>query len=108
MVFWPPENLGVVPVLVGPFQIFLAILPGLIAAIGGTVLALFRPTVIKTILQLLWRMKIQLLGVVAVVIGVIYFGLLIFAGSLPGDQEGSQYDWRVFRGGPPPRRRYTT
>ncbi len=100
MVFLTEPNLGVVPVLVGPLQILVAILPGLMMAIGGTILALFRPAVLKGIFQLLWRMKLQLLALVAVVIGVIYFGSLIFPGSLPAEQESSAYDWRVFRGGP--------
>lgn len=98
MIFFP--SLGVIPVLVGPLQALFAVLPGILIAIGGVVVAAFRPSAIRKGFHLLWRLKFSVLAVVAVVVGVTLLVRAIAPGS-PSYQtmEGSQDDWPMFRGG---------
>ena len=43
----PHPSLAVVPILIGPLQVLLAILPGILVAIGGVLLAFFKPASIR-------------------------------------------------------------
>jgi outer membrane protein assembly factor BamB len=63
---------AVVPVLVGPLQVLLTLLPGLIVALFGGLLGLFRPSGFKNALKLLWRQKIAVVCVIAVGAGLFY------------------------------------
>ena len=45
---YPP---AVVPVLVGPLQALLAILPGILIALGGLIITLFRWSTVKKVLR---------------------------------------------------------
>ena len=67
MMMFLDNPLCVIPVLVGPLQALLAILPGIFVALGGLFLAFFKPTAIKRFLQLLWAQKVV---VVLVVLGI--------------------------------------
>jgi len=49
---------AVVPVLVGPLQVLLAVLPGLLVAVAGAVVSLLRPAAMKNALRVLWRLKL--------------------------------------------------
>ncbi|HUV39926.1 MAG TPA: PQQ-binding-like beta-propeller repeat protein, partial [Planctomycetota bacterium] len=91
------QSLAVVPVLVGPLQALLAILPGLLAALGATVLALFKPSTFKKLLLLLWSQKIPVL-VITVVIGSAWWGIpaLLPPPEVSARQAGT--DWSVWRG----------
>ena len=40
-------SVAVVPILVGPLQVLLALLPAIVAAIGGLLLALLKPATAK-------------------------------------------------------------
>lgn len=71
------DGLGVVPVLIGPLQVFLMFLPAIALAVGGVLLRLLSPKTFWNILKLLWRFKYQVLG-----IGVVLFGLWWFKDSL--------------------------
>jgi len=64
---------GVVPVLVGPLQVLLTILPGLLLAFAGGLFALFKPSGLKNALLLLWRQKIAIACVAVIGLGL-YFG----------------------------------
>src|SRR5437764_630161 len=84
-----PDTFAVVPVLIGPLQILVTILPGLILAAAGALISLLHPRAVLNGLKILWRQKLQaaLLLVVALALGA---GVVYGAGWL----------WRTF--GPPP------
>ena len=94
------ETLGVVPVLVGPLQALISILPGLLLTAALGIIALFKPSGVLALSKILWRLRNPIVLVVAVVATVIYFS----------DQEGLQNnqlttvtengaDHPLFRGG---------
>ncbi|MEX0885533.1 MAG: PQQ-binding-like beta-propeller repeat protein, partial [Phycisphaeraceae bacterium] len=94
-------SLGVVPVVVGPLQALVALLPGILAALGGLLLALFKPTTIKRLFQLLWAQKLAVVLIVGAVGGLFYFGshLLPARAGEVGAVEADAADWPQFRGG---------
>ena len=93
--------LGVVPILIGPLQVLLAMLPALLLGLAGGLLALFRPATLKLGAKLLWRNKLALAAVVAGVLVLAYVLGLAVAGRGPsagGALTGA--DWPAARGGP--------
>ncbi|NLW51711.1 MAG: PQQ-binding-like beta-propeller repeat protein [Candidatus Brocadiaceae bacterium] len=92
--------LGVVPVLVGPLQALMAILPGILVALGTTLLALLRPSAIKRFLQLLWAQKFACLGIGLGIWGLVYFWGDVFPGAAADVGAAvSGADWPMWRGG---------
>lgn len=97
-----PAGLAVIPLLVGPLQLLLALLPAIFLMLGSAVLALFRPSTFRLGLRLLWRMKYALLLLVALIFGAIKLAVALWpaprgpraAQALPGE------DYPMFRGGP--------
>jgi eukaryotic-like serine/threonine-protein kinase len=90
-------QLGVVPVLIGPLQALIAILPGLLAALGGAIVTMFKPRMVKRFLLLLWAQKLPIVGVAAVVGGLVYAWPHVFPKAI---QEGAaKGEWPAFRGG---------
>ncbi|MFP4054648.1 MAG: PQQ-binding-like beta-propeller repeat protein [Phycisphaerae bacterium] len=95
-------SLGVVPVLIGPLQVLLAMLPAILIAIFSTIISLLRPSVVKNLLRLLWRLKLQV-GAVALAIAGLWWGLAtVFPASttqrnVDGGAEAGR-DWPLFRG----------
>jgi hypothetical protein len=59
---------AVVPVLIGPLQILVAVLPPLLGALGAMLLALFKPAAAKTALRVMWRNKLLTTGIVVAVV----------------------------------------
>ena len=102
------DGLAVVPILIGPLQVLLTVLPailiGIVVAIAGTVVAMFRPAALKAAGRLLWRKKLPVLVFLAGLAGVIYgVGYLRSAwagngGAVRTDLSGA--DWWAYRGGP--------
>ncbi|NQT85556.1 PQQ-binding-like beta-propeller repeat protein, partial [bacterium] len=95
-----PRAEAVVPVLVGPLQALLAILPSLLLALGGMLLALFRPSGIVALVRFFWRQKVFTLVLAGVGVGVV---LLARSGTGAGPEaavERAGADWPLFRGGP--------
>src|SRR5436305_9764465 len=76
---------AVVPVLIGPLQILLTILPGLIVAALSALISLMHPRAVLNGLKILWRQKLQVAVVVVLVVGIVY---------------GAGWLWRTF--GPQP------
>ena len=62
--------LGVVPVLTGPLQALLALLPWILLTLLGLLASLFRPRTVWAALKLAWRLKWVLLGM-AVLLAVL-------------------------------------
>jgi len=90
---------AVVPVLVGPFQAFLALLPSILAALGGILIATFRPSTAKHVVQFLWHQKIFTVCLIVAVGGVVYASRNNWwiQREISEAQGGS--NWTAFRGG---------
>lgn len=95
---------AVVPVLVGPLQTLLALLPALLVAAGTLLMALFTPRGLKQVARFLWRQK--LFSTLVLAMGCsLYTGIpfrYLWGGSRTGqaalgDLRG---EWPAFRGGP--------
>ena len=90
---------AVVPVLTGPLQVLLAILPGLLLGLFTVVVSLFRPSVLKQVLQLLWRLKLPLAAVAAIGVSSVW-AVRRLAGRWASTiaQERDARSWPIFRG----------
>ncbi len=95
------NNLGVVPVLVGPLQALLAILPALLVALGTVLISIFNPKAMWNFVQLLWRQKIALIIVVAAIWGVNEGFKRLFPNTeaVSTVDTSAATDWSMFRGG---------
>ncbi|MCS7045693.1 MAG: PQQ-binding-like beta-propeller repeat protein, partial [Gemmataceae bacterium] len=90
---------AVVPVLIGPLQVLLTILPGLLLALGGGVLALLKPSGMKNALRLLWQQRLAVFCVLLVG-AALYFGTRLLwptgqADTVTASQSGA--DWPMAR-----------
>lgn len=95
-------QLAVVPVLVGPLQVLLAMLPAILIGIGSALLALFKPATFKLALRLLWRLKVSVIISVVLVAGTVYAARALWrsSGGAIGKAEAAANDWPMFRAGP--------
>lgn len=90
---------AVVPILYGPIQVLLALLPALLMMLGGAFLALFKPSTFKQSVRLFWRLKVPLLLGAACVYGV-YCGIRAMMPKPAVLQaEAAVSTWSQFRGG---------
>ena len=96
----PHPPLAVVPILIGPLQVLMAILPAILVAIGGVIISMLKPSSIKIGLQVLWNNKFSTLVTVAVIAGSIY-GFSFIPGCHNGQAAAYQgkAEWTMFRGG---------
>lgn len=96
-------TLAVVPVLVGPLQTLLALLPAILAALGGLILAMFRPSGLKKILRFFWKQKI-FTAVLVLTIASIWtrfpWSYLGGGGGAAVGKAAAGTEWSAFRGGP--------
>jgi outer membrane protein assembly factor BamB len=97
----PDCNLAVIPVLVGPLQVLLALLPALLSGLVALLFALFRPGAVKMALVVLWRQKV----VIAVIVCVIALGGYLLSlrgttGARGGGTKAGQgwFEWPMLRG----------
>ncbi len=67
-------TLGVFPVLVGPLQTLLALLPAILLGLGSLIVAAFRPAGFLKLVRFCWRQKL-FLGCVAGIIAGWHYGL---------------------------------
>jgi len=91
---------GVVPVLVGPLQALLAILPAVLVALGGVVLAALKPSAIKKLAMLAWSQKLVILPIAAVIIAAVHFWPTVFQASGGAEWQLGHSDWPMWRGSP--------
>lgn len=94
---------AVVPVIVGPLQTLLALLPAILAALGSLLVALFRPSGLKKLARFLWHQKLFTAVLLAIGLAVWsgYPGRLLRARGLGGRVEsGAVTEWSAFAGGP--------
>jgi len=99
MASMPCMSIAVVPILIGPLQVLLAILPGIIVAVLGGLISIFKPRAIKTTALLLWRLKVQV-AIFACCLAAVTWAARDYWPS-PGPaatalEEGK--DWPMFRG----------
>jgi len=92
--------LGVIPIIIGPLQVLLAILPGLLASLGVALLALLKPSAIRTAARLLWHVKIPAGITVLLVVAGMYPWVFFSKQPTKPAAENSLHDWPMFRGGP--------
>jgi hypothetical protein len=91
---------AVVPVLLGPLQILLLILPGLLLALLMSIISLLKPTAMLNLLRILWRQKLQVAILVAAGAGI-YKGWHWLGqkfGPVAGAAEESGQQWPTARG----------
>lgn len=93
-------TLAVIPVLIGPLQALMAILPGLLLALAGLVVSMFRPSAVKAFLRLLWTQKAVLLALAALVAALVYFRPSLFPGKKAATTMEADRDWPLSRGSP--------
>jgi len=93
------DHLAVVPVLVGPLQALLAVLPYILLGVLTAVISLFKPSVLKRIGQLLWAQKLPA-AVVVVAIAAAVTGGSALLGSLGDEVAAAEAGraWPLFRG----------
>ena len=97
----PP--LAVFPVLVGPLQTLLALLPAILLGVGSMLFAAFKPAGFVKLVRFCWRQKLFLGCVAAVIVGWRY-GLpaKLLYGRSPStlvEDIGARTGWDAFRGG---------
>ena len=96
------STFGVVPVLVGPLQALLALLPALLVGLGAFLAALFTPAGFRRVRHFLWRQKLFSLLLVAFAASCItgwpwhrmFHGSRVALG-IGASQSG---EWPMFRG----------
>ncbi len=93
------DVLGVIPVLVGPMQVLIPILWGVLAAVLASLLAMLKPHSLLLVLRLCWRQKIAVLILAALGWGVVE-GIGWLTERL-GAQNVARVDgsWSMARGG---------
>ncbi len=94
--------LAVIPILVGPLQTLLAILPGIALALLAALVSLAKPSVMKKLLLLLWSQKLAVGVFAALVAAGIYAWPRVFssrpAGAVAAVEQGNA-TWTLWRGG---------
>jgi len=95
--FLPHPDLAVVPVLIGPLSALMALLPAILAALGGILITLFKPATIKRLFHFLWVQKFPVFVFVVLIWGAVHFLPALFHSSVSESAEGS--DWPLWRGG---------
>ena len=93
---------GVVPVLTGPLQALLVILPVLILALLTAIISLLRPQAMLTGIKLLWRLKFSLAVLAVGCVGVVWAANALWPSPATGPVSPTQRgeDWPMLRGGP--------
>lgn len=90
------QPLGVIPVLINPIAVLLAVLPGMFMAL----ISLFKPKSLKAGAIMIWRLKFPLAGIALAIYGL-RLGLaavLPDRGPATAAVELSEQDWPHFRG----------
>jgi outer membrane protein assembly factor BamB len=99
----PDASLGVVPVLVGPLQVLITVLPGILLGLLGALVAMFKPSALKHTVKLLWRQKLQVTIVFGCLAGFCYGGSWVWTSIWPppaaSEAEAGAADWSLARGG---------
>jgi len=94
------NSLGVVPILIGPMQMLLSMLPAILLALGSLLVSIFSPRGAKRFVMLLWHQKIFTICAAGAIYmafwGPIDWSTLLRHG---GGAAKTGVDWPAFRGG---------
>lgn len=94
------SSAAVIPVLVGPLTVLWTVLPGILVSLGALLLASFRPSGMKRLAHVLWRLKWILLPAALAIAGLAVGLPRMFAtGKAVAKQEAASQDWPMLRGG---------
>ncbi len=94
------QPMAVVPVLVGPLQVLLAMLPALLAALAAAFWGALRPSSLRRLVTVLWRLKLTLAPAALAVAVAAYVLPGAFRTERPvGRVEAGAADWPMFRAG---------
>jgi len=92
-------QLAVVPILLGPMQALIAVLPAILMALGTLILTLAKPSTMKKLLKLLWVQKIPVAVVALSIWGLVHLQAVFFAGTAgTARKDSARSDWPLFRG----------
>jgi len=93
------NTLAVIPVIIGPLQVLVAILPALLISLVGAIVSMLKPAAMLALLKLLWRQKIVLVILAGVVTGMVFLVRTVARTGRPGSSLMAGEDWPMFRGG---------
>ncbi|MHB1036221.1 MAG: outer membrane protein assembly factor BamB family protein [Pirellulales bacterium] len=93
----PP--LAVAPVIIGPLQVLIAILPAILLSLGGLIVGLLKPRAMWTGVRLLWRQKVAVAVIAGVVAGAVLMVRTFASNGGPTSEQVAGADWPMFRGG---------
>ena len=89
---------AVIPVIIGPLQVLIAILPMLLLSLGGLLLGLFKPRAMWAGVKLLWRQKVAVAVIAGVVAGAVFMVRSFASNGGPTSEQVAGEDWPMFRG----------
>jgi len=92
--------LAVIPVIVGPLQVLIAVLPALLLSLAGSIVAMLKPSAMWAFAKLMWRQKMALAIVAAVAAGTVFGARAAASHFRPATARVAGADWPMFRGGP--------
>jgi len=95
---------AVVPVLVGPLQVLLVLLPAILIALATLVVSALRPRAMAATCRVLWRLKIEVAVLAIVVVAAVWAMRSWWSSAAsPGGEISAAArdgeDWPLFRGG---------
>lgn len=90
--------LGVLPLI----PALAGILPVILAAVGGAIVSMLKPSFLKVVLKVLWRNKLVVIAMIGLGIGLFYLKGYCYErfGRGTGAVMQGKADWSAFRGGP--------
>jgi outer membrane protein assembly factor BamB len=103
-ILYPATNIlpgpAVVPILVGPLQTLLALLPGILIALSGLFVALFKPSTAVKLARLMWSQKFPLTGFACVVAVFCWSVPQLFPAAHGKAADAESVNYPLYRGGP--------
>jgi len=91
---------AVVPVIIGPLQVLLAILPAILLSLAGLIIGLLKPRAIWSGMKLLWRQKVAVLVIAGIVAGAVLMVRRFASNGGSRSEQVAGADWPMFRGEP--------
>ncbi len=91
---------AVVPVVIGPLQVLIAILPAILLSLAGLIAALLKPRAMWAGVRLLWRQKVVVAAIAGVVAGAVLMVRSFASSGGPRSGQVAGADWPMFRGDP--------
>ena len=93
------STIAVIPVLIGPLQVLLALFPAILAALATVVMSLLKPRTMLAFVKLAWRLKFQIAAIVLIVWGgKVAVRRFRPTGTGTGAVATGEGAWPVFRG----------